>query len=245
MSTDQAHPTPHAPAPPPGSHDAGTSGATSAPVPPGQGASRWAAAARSATAVSPVAHGGGGGSTGSRMLAWAAAALVALGVAAVASGAVDTTSLDAPGAAAGRSGDRDGSWSYYHDRDYDSGAGAAKWATDRSRSIDPDEAVLGSTTRWEYDGPYRYGPYGSDGMRRRATGRERADPLYSQQPPIPDVFRAYGGDLDPSGGQPVGVAPSRMTTPYYDPYAGYSNPYSNRIRLAYGEGVGRGASYTP
>lgn len=179
------------------------------------------------------------------MVLWALLGLAGLGIGAIATGAID---LDGPEAtftdSRGGSADRDGSWSYYHDRDYDSTTEGAKWSTDRTRSSDPDEAVLGDTTRWEYDGPYRYGPYGSDGMRRRSQGRETADPLYSQPTPLQDVFTRYS-DLDPSGGQPVGVAPSSMTNPYYDPYAGYSNPYANRIRLAYGEGVGRGASYDP
>lgn len=181
-----------------------------------------------------------------RMLAWGLVAMLGLGVFGVVSGAVDLGGPtdaginDVPGGT-----DRDGSWSYYHDRDFDTSGTGAKWDTDRSRSLDADDAVLGTTSRWEYDGPYRYGPYGSDGMRRRSAGRESADPLYSQPAPIQDVFSAYGGDLDPSGGAPVGVAPSSMTNPYFDPYAGYSNPYSNRIRLAYGEGVGRGASYDP
>ena len=78
-------------------------------------------------------------------------------------------------------------------------------------------------------------------MRQRASGREAADPLYSQSAPSPDVF-AQDPDLDPSGGEPVGAAPSSLTSPYYDPYAGYSNPYANRIRLGYGEGIGRGAN---
>lgn len=132
-------------------------------------------------------------------------------------------------------------WSYYHDQKYETNSTGPKWDTDRTRSTDPDEAVLGSTSRWEYDGPYRYGPYGNDGMRRRASGRETADPLYSQATPLPDVFAEHG-DLDPSGGAPVGAPPSNFSSPYYDPYGGYSNPYANRIRLAYGEGYGRGAA---
>lgn len=139
----------------------------------------------------------------------------------------------------------DGTWSYYHNRDFSSATNGVKWETDRSRSSDPDEAVLENTTRWDYDGPYRYGPYGNAGMKRRALGQTSADPLYSQPAPLQDVFSLYGRDLDPSGGKPVGSAPSSMTNPYYDPYAGYSNPYANRIRIAYGEGVGRGASYAP
>jgi hypothetical protein len=207
--------------------------------------SRQQAITRAATPRRSTYGGSGGGSPAMRMLVWGMVALLALGGGALATG---TVQLGPPGSGptdvlGGTR--RDGAWSYYHDQSWDSGAGAAKWSTDRSRSSDPDEAVLGDTSRWEYDGPYRYGPYGSDGMQRRAGGRESADPLYSQPEPTPDVFRQYGGDLDPSGGQPVGVAPSNMTSPYYDPYAGYSNPYSNRIRMAYGEGLGRGASYAP
>ena len=186
-----------------------------------------------------------GTSSTTTMILWGLLGMVAVGAIAVMSGAIQlgppgAGPTDAPGGA-----DRDGTWSYYHDEGYDPADEGAKWSTDRTRSSDPDEAVLGDTSRWEYDGPYRYGPYGSDGIRRRSAGRETADPLYSQPAPAQDVFRQYGGDLDPSGGKPVGVAPSSMTSPYYDPYAGYSNPYANRIRLGYGEGVGRGASYTP
>jgi hypothetical protein len=186
--------------------------------------------------------GGGGGNPAMRMLTFGLIAILGLGGLALATGLV---SMGGPPGSDGQANGRDidGSYSYYHDRDYETDGTGAKWDTDRSRSLDADEAALGDTTRWEYDGPYRYGPYGSDGMKRRSTGRESRDPLYSQPAPIQDVFSAYGGDLDPSGGQPVGVAPSSMTNPYYDPYAGYSNPYANRIRLAYGEGVGRGANY--
>jgi hypothetical protein len=177
------------------------------------------------------------------MVAWGLVGIAVLGVAAFATGAIQ---LGPPGSGPTdvQGGTRDdGSWSYYHDSDYEAGADGAKWSTDRTRSSDPNDAVLGDTTRWEYDGPYRYGSYGSDGMRRRESGRDAIDPLYSQQPAVQDVFRQYGGNLDPSGGNPVGVAPSNLTRPYFDPYAGYSNPYSNRIRMAYGEGIGRGASY--
>lgn len=176
-----------------------------------------------------------------RMLVWGLLALLALGGGAYAMGAFEldgagTGPLDRSGG-----GGTNRSWSYYHDREYSTRDTGAKWSTDRSRSSDPAEAALGDTTRWEYDGPYRYGSYGSQAMRERSRGRDTADPLYSQPAPIQDVFSAYGGDLDPSGGEPVGTAPSSATSPYYDPYAGYSNPYANRIRLGYGEGVGRGA----
>ena len=182
-----------------------------------------------------------GGSAALRMLSWGVAAVVALGALAMGTG-VFSTSPGGPQGPAERVGgsDRDQSWSYYHDRDYATRDTGAKWDTDRSRSTDPEDAALGTTSRWEYQGPYRYGTYGSDGMRRRAAGRETVDPLYSDTSDLPDVFATYGS-TDPSGGQPVGMMPSPSTSPYYDPYAGYSNPYSNRIRLAYGEGVGRGA----
>jgi len=178
-----------------------------------------------------------------RMLAFGLVALLLVGVLAVATGAIQ---LGAPSGGptdfeGGR--DRDNTYSYYHDADYTSQDNGAKWTTDSTRSTDPDQAVLGATTRWEYDGPYKYGPYGSDGMRKRTAGSTSADPLYSDIPDIGDVFSA-SGDLDPSGGAPIGAPPSNDTTPYYDPYAGYANPYANRIRLAYGEGYGRGASST-
>ena len=186
---------------------------------------------------------GGGQASPLRMLAWGVAALVVLGVGGVGSGLLqmdrpdDGGPIDRPGGSTA-----DASWSYYHDRDYDSDSAGAKWTTDRSRTNDPAEAALGNTDRWEYDGPYNYGSYGSDAMRQRAAGRDTSDPLYSSPAPARDVFSQYGGNLDPSGGQPVGMAPSSMTNPYYDPYAGYSNPYANRIRLGWGEGVGRGAN---
>lgn len=174
------------------------------------------------------------------MLAWGLVGAVALIVVAVGVGGVQLTAPDDGRPDAKDSVGRD-SWSYYHDEAYDTDDVGAKWATDRSRSSDLDDAALGSTSRWEYDGPYRYGPYGSDGIGQRARGRENADPLASNPGQLPDVFSQYGGDLDPSGGQPVGAAPSSMTNPYFDPYAGYSNPYSNRLRMSYGEGYGRGA----
>jgi hypothetical protein len=190
--------------------------------------------------------GTGSSSSTMRMLLWGLLALIALGAGAVATGVIELgPPSTGPTDTAGGTGSTSDAWSYYHDREYEAGVDGAKWTTDTTRSSDPDESVLGDTTRWEYDGPYRYGPYGSDGMRRRAAGRETADPLYSQPDALQDVFTQYGGNLDPSGGQPVGNAPSRSTSPYYDPYGGYSNPYSNRIRMAYGEGIGRGASYAP
>lgn len=248
----------HPPTVDPATHDPGRptvdgivgsaiAGTVAAPEPKARDRRRLERMAAAQARASTPRRGGtsGGNDATARMLLWGLLGLVALGGGAVATGVVQLGPpgdgpTDVPGGTS-----RDGAWSYYHDTDYASGAGGAKWATDRSRSSDPDEAVLGDSTRWEYDGPYRYGPYGSDGMRRRSAGRETADPLYSQPPPVQDVFSQYGGDLDPSGGQPVGAAPSSMTTPYYDPYAGYANPYANRIRMAYGEGIGRGASYVP
>ena len=184
-----------------------------------------------------------GSGDGVRLLAYGVLALLALGIGAVVTGAIHLTS---PGGGptdivGGR--DRDNTYSYYHDQQYETQDTGPKWTTDRTRSTDPDEAVLGDSTRWEYDGTYKYGPYGSDGMRKRARGTTSADPLYSQPAALPDVFTA-DGDLDPSGGAPVGAPPSNYTNPYYDPYAGYTNPYANRIRLAYGEGYGAGASST-
>jgi hypothetical protein len=187
-----------------------------------------------------------GGASGVRMVLWALVALVLLGVGALVTGAVQM----GPGGSGGpleRAGSTtgDNTWSYYHDTKYSTQDTGAKWSTDRSRSTDPNEAVLGDTTRWDYEGPYKYGAYGTTGAERRKLGEDTSDPLYSDPEPLQDVFSHYGGDLDPSGGQPVGVAPSSMTTPYFDPYAGYANPYANRIRMSYGEGIGRGASYTP
>jgi hypothetical protein len=188
-----------------------------------------------------------GTASGVRVVIWALVALAVLGIGAVVTGAVQLgPGTDTPlERAAGKAGGADDTWSYYHDTDYSTQDTGAKWSTDRTRSTDPDASPLGDTTRWDYEGPYKYGGYGTDGAERRKLGQETTDPIYSEPQPLQDVFSHYGGNLDPSGGQPVGVAPSSMTTPYYDPYAGYANPYANRIRMSYGEGVGRGASYQP
>jgi hypothetical protein len=159
-------------------------------------------------------------------------------------GTPETVGVGAKGGSATSSVSGD-TWSYYHDRSYDTDTTGPKWSTDRTRSTDPDAAALGNTSRWEYDGAYQYGAYGEDGMARRAAGRETADPLYSNTDPLPDVFQEYGGTLDPAGDQTVGAPPANFTNPYYDPYAGYSNPYSNRLRLAYGEGYDRGLNPAP
>lgn len=194
----------------------------------------------------PRSRSRGGGTSITQLVLLVIVVLAALAAIGVATGSLQLSTPQDLGVGAKGAGSTPGvggdAWSYYHDQKYETDATGPKWQTDRTRSTDPDEAVLGSTSRWEYDGPYRYGPYGNDGMRRRASGRESADPLYSQAAPIQDVFSQYGGDLDPSGGAPVGAPPSNFTNPYYDPYAGYSNPYANRIRLAYGEGYGRGAA---
>jgi len=172
-------------------------------------------------------------------------ALLVVGGGAVASGAIQLTTPSDLAGPSGGSNQGDNNHSFYHDTKIDSQKTGPKWDTDRLRSTDPDEVALGDTSRWEYEGAYRYGPYGSDGMSRRADGAETTDPLYSSGPaPLQDVFTASGGDLTSSGGDPVGMPPSSQTNPYYDPYAGYySNPYANRIRMAYGEGTGRGAAY--
>lgn len=156
-------------------------------------------------------------------------------------GTPEDVGLGSAAAKMGRTSLQGDTWSYYHDRTYDTKNTGPRWREDRARSTDPNDAVLGNTTRWEYDGPYRYGPYGSDGMQRRAKGSEKVDPLYSNTLSPTSVFDE-GRDLDPSGGNPVGVVPSNFTNPYYDPYAGYSNPYANRIRMSFGEGYGAGAT---
>lgn len=135
-------------------------------------------------------------------------------------------------------------YGFYHDRNYDDADNGARWderpaRTQSGLAIDAD--ALGSNSRWEYDGPWSYGPYGLDGAAKRASGHA-TDPLYSDMiDRSPDVFTA-SGDLDPSGGQPVGVASGASTNPYFDPYAPtYSNPYANRLRMTFGEGYGRAA----
>ncbi|MCW2949037.1 MAG: hypothetical protein JWN41_50 [Thermoleophilia bacterium] len=179
-----------------------------------------------------------------RLIVLGLLALTALGGLALTTGVIQLgPPNDGISAGTREGGHSDRTYSYYHDDEYETQDNGAKWTTDVTRSTDPNQAVLAGTTRWEYDGPYRYGPYGSDGMRRRAAGSTDQDPLVTSPDPLPDVFAA-SGDTDPSGGQPVGAPPSNYTSPYYDPYAGYANPYANRIRLAYGEGYGAGAAST-
>jgi hypothetical protein len=178
-----------------------------------------------------------------RLLVLGLVLLLALGALAVATGMVQLgTPANAFMSGSGMS-NTDSTYSYYHDRTYRTQDNSVNWTTDETHSSDPNQSALSGTTRWEYGGPYKYGPYGSDGMSRRATGQTTDDPLKTTGSNLPDVFAA-SGDLDPSGGQPVGTPPSNYTNPYYDPYAGYSNPYANRIRLAYGEGYGAGSSST-
>ncbi|MCW2928605.1 MAG: hypothetical protein JWM86_2573 [Thermoleophilia bacterium] len=220
-------------------------GIATEPPPVSRSARRKAARVQAARTVTVRSGTQRSGSPMTRMFLWGLVGLAALGAIGVMSGAIQTGPPGSRPTDLVGGTDRDGSWSYYHDRDYETRGDDAKFTSDRSRSTDPDEAVLGDTSRWEYDGDYQYGPYGSDAIRRRQSGTATRDPLYSQPAPIQDVFSQYGGDLDPSGGAPVGMAPSNLTSPYYDPYAGYSNPYANRIRLSYGEGVGRGANYVP
>ncbi|MEO6867257.1 MAG: hypothetical protein ABI200_04475, partial [Gaiellales bacterium] len=139
------------------------------------------------------------GSLGLRMLGWGLGALLVLGAVVLMTGVIQFgPSESLLGGDTATTRDIGGTWSYFHDRKYETHGTGARWSSDRSRSSDPAESVLGDTSRWEYDGPYRYGPYGSDGMRRRGTGSETRDPLYSQPAPTQDVFTQYGGDLDPS-----------------------------------------------
>lgn len=167
-------------------------------------------------------------------------AIAALLAAALASGMV---SLDSAGDGGERTigGGLDDAYGYYHDREYQRRVDSEpRWGRN-GESTDPDDAALGDDSRWQYDGPYRYGPYGSDGMRRRAGGETARDPLRAAgDEPLPDVFSLT--DTDPAGGEPVGPYPSAWSDPYYSPYGGYSNPYANRLRMTFGEGYGAGGA---
>lgn len=123
---------------------------------------------------------------------------------------------------------------YYHDRKFTSDYGP-RYERDRGRS----------KSEWNYDGPYRYGTYGSQGMSERAKG-PAADPLYEGIESDSGVFEYYvNGNVDPTGGYPVGDRSLFIDLgTEYNPYAEYSNPYLNRIRLTWGPGYGLGEAPT-
>lgn len=129
----------------------------------------------------------------------------------------------------GKQGDR--TYDYYHDQYFDSDSYSPQF--DRSSIVDRAD-------RWQYNGPYTYGNYGSKAMRDRAKGKG-VDPLAGGAEPLANVFDLYG-NADPSGGRPVGDRWAAWTDPTYDPYSGYSNPYANRIRMAWGPGYERAVS---
>ena len=180
---------------------------------------------------------GGRGITPMGVLLAGLLVVAAIGALAMVTGAVDITGDRGDLL----QGDIDKSYGYYHDREFDTQAQAPRWDTATGTQY-ADQDPVGETSRWVYDGPWEYGPYGSDGVARRQAGETTDGALGvgvgGQQ--LPDVFDTYT-DADPSGGAPIGQVPSHWTSPYYDPYAGYSNPYANRIRMAWGEGYGPGA----
>lgn len=72
-------------------------------------------------------------------------------------------------------------YGFYHDRDYEDANDGARWDERPTRTqsgLAVDAAALGTSSRWEYDGPWNYGPYGMDGAAKRASGHA-GDPLYS------------------------------------------------------------------
>lgn len=199
--------------------------------------------AATAAAAAPVSRRRGQG-TVRRVVSWCVgcAVLVAVGIAmlsAQSGGGIGSTAGSSLGSSKGSGGGSllggsggDEAYGYYHDAYFDSGAYAPQWRRD---------GLLQRRDEWAYDGPYAYGGYGSAGMRARSKGKNRRDPLYSVNSDLPDVFDQYGATADPTGGDPVGDPALWNIDPGYNPYLGYSNPYANRIRLAYGPGYGRGA----
>ena len=125
----------------------------------------------------------------------------------------------------------DRTYSYYHDSYYDSESYSSRWEKD---------GTFEREDSWTYDGAYDYEGYGSAGMRDRAKGKA-SDPLLTPTDRSAGVFEQYGLSNDPTAGEPVGPAWQSMLDPTYSPYAGYSNPYANRIAMSFGEGTGRGA----
>jgi hypothetical protein len=133
------------------------------------------------------------------------------------------------------------SWSYYRQTNVDSDQYAPRWDTGFNE--------FSTASKWEYDGPYTYGGYGKAGMQSReraaASGKTARDPLYTGSAAnagIDDVFAEYGAaGADPTSGRPVGADPTDLN-PWYDPWAAsWSNPYANRMRLAWGEASERDA----
>lgn len=132
--------------------------------------------------------------------------------------------------------DKDRTYGYYHDQYFDSDSHSPQFER---------EGLLGDDRKWEYDGQYQYGKYGSAGMEKRAKRPETKDPVFGTVGErVPNVFDeyAYDPEVDPTGGDPVGDALLQSFDPTYNAYAGYSNPYLNRIRMAYGPGEGMGAA---
>jgi hypothetical protein len=129
-----------------------------------------------------------------------------------------------------RAGDE--AYSFYHDRYFDNDSYSAQF--ERS-------GIVHGAEKWSYDGPYQYGSYGSKGMADRAT-KHTTDRVMNgtATESVPDVWDLFG-DTDPSGGDAVGGAWMAYNDPTYNPYAGYANPYANRIKLTWGPGIGRGA----
>lgn len=123
----------------------------------------------------------------------------------------------------------DDRYSYYHDRYYDAQSFSPQWEKDGAMA----------TNEWQYDGLYEYGSSGSALMDEKRQGKRVMDPIYRQSAlEQGDVFTSSPRGTSPAGNAPVGMAD---LNPYYDPYAGYSNPYANRLRMEFGRGYGPGA----
>ncbi len=130
------------------------------------------------------------------------------------------------------SSNEDRTWGYYHDRTFDTGGYGAQY-----------DDTTDQASKWRYDGPYDYSSYGAQGMAERARNSAQSDPLLAGRPAIEQsVFDEYGDGFGPAGGDPVGDPALLDSDPNFNPWAGYSNPYLNRIRTAYGPGLGRGAA---
>lgn len=174
------------------------------------------------------------GSNG-RLLLWTVGIGAVLAVVAALSGSMSIGGGSTGGYGAGEA---DQQYSYYHDAYYDSESYGPQWKKNEG-------GLSGEQREWEYDGAYSYGKYGSAGMKARSkAGVEARDPLYTPLEPPKDLYAFAGSErFDPTGGDPVGDALLQSYDPNFNPYSpGYSNPYLNRIRLAYGPGYGRGAA---
>ncbi len=136
----------------------------------------------------------------------------------------------------------DRTYGYYHDRYFDGQPGGTRW---RDSSAGTEDDVID-----RYDGPYDYSGYAEAPNKRghrsnqsADSKRGSADPLANSSIADDDVFDDLTGDtsIDPTFGDPIGDPQLAWFDPTYNPWAGYSNPYANRIRMAWGPGWQNGA----